>query len=462
MRYRAIAAVVAIAGLVTAAFILRPDKTVRVVTGLVAHNLCSVTFVSGIDPSATRREMLAQMPGVRFLLPLMRVDVDRDHGEVDAAIVGLFASRAVYHRGYGCNLVFDRDVAATWPAPATVAPGDAAGGDIVAPKSPKLEAALDRAFAEPVGGPQRGTKAIVIMRDGAIIAERYADGYSADTRLISWSAAKSVINAFLGVLVRQGKLTLDSPALVPEWQGADDPRRAITVTQLMRMTSGLALDETNSGFDPSTRMLYTEPDMAGFVAHAGLIAPPGTRFHYSSPGTLLLSRIVRDQIGGSPADVGAFARRELFAPLGMGDVTIEFDDAGTPIGSTYMYATARDWARFGLLYLDDGIANGKRILPEGWVDFSAMLTPGENPEGYAAGFFTNRGSSYYGARRVQGGMPADSFFASGTLGQRIVIMPAQHLVVVRFGLAQDWPVFDIVGLEHLVADVGAACAVERC
>jgi len=461
MRYPAIAAAVAAAALATAIGILRPDKTVRVVTGLVAHSLCSETLVSGIDPEATRREMLAPMPGVRRLLPLMSINIDRDRGSVTAAIAGLFANRAVFHRGYGCNLVFDRDVAADWPPPATVAPGhDGAGEKPVAPKSPRLEAALGRAFAEPASGPQRGTKAIVIVRDDRIIAERYADGYGPDTKLMSWSVAKSVTNAMLGILVQQRKLALDAPAPVPEWQSAGDPRQAITIAQLMRMTSGLALDETNTGFDPNSRMLYTEPDMAGFVAPARLIASPGTRYHYSSPGTILLSRIVRDQVGGSAADVAVFARRELFAPLGMGDVTIEFDDAGTPIGSTYIYATARDWARFGSLYLNDGVVNGRRILPEGWVEFSAI--PGNNPDGYAAGFFSNRGSSEYGALRVRSGMAADSFFASGTLGQRIVIMPADHLVVARFGLAQDWPDFDIVGLVHLVADVRAACAAEQC
>jgi hypothetical protein len=136
-------------------------------------------------------------------------------------------------------------------------------------------------------------------------------------------------------------------------------------------------------------------------------------------------------------------------------VTLEFDAAGTPIGSSYMYATARDWARFGLLYARDGVAGGRRILPEGWVDFSASPTPGSR-DGYAAGFFTNRGPAEFSRNRVRGGMPSDSFFASGTQGQRIVIAPAARLVVVRLGRSQDWETFDIRGLMHLVADANLA------
>jgi CubicO group peptidase (beta-lactamase class C family) len=280
--------------------------------------------------------------------------------------------------------------------------------------------------------------------------------------MLSWSMNKSVVNALIGVLVRQGRLAVGAPAPVPAWRDPADPRHAITVEQLMRMTSGLALDETNTGFDPASRMLFLEPDMAAFAEAAALAAPPGTRYHYSSPSTLILSRIIRDAVGrdavgGRAEDVRRFAERELFAPLGMRGVTLEFDATGTQVGSTYMYATARDWARFGQLYAADGVAGGRRILPEGWVDYSASPTAGSR-DGYAAGFFTNRGESEFARLRVRGGMPADSFFASGTQGQRIVVSPARRLVVVRLGRSQDWETFDIRGLIRLVADVDRALA----
>ncbi len=455
------------AGMVTAVVVFRPGQAVRVATGLVSHTLCSETFVAGLDPDQTFAETVSTMPGIRRLVPWLHYRVDRAARDVSTTLGGRFEMRAVYHDGVGCTVVHPASVSAATPLPAPStaasmnaagAPGagrDIAGPAVVEPASEPLRAALDRVFAEPAGGPVRGTKAVVVVHDGRVVAERYAPGYALDTPMLSWSMNKSVVNALVGILVRQGRLAVGAPAPVPAWRDPSDPRHPITVEQLMRMTSGLALDETNSGFDPASRMLFTEPDMAGFAQSAALAAPPGTRYHYSSPSTLILSRVIRDAVGGRAEDVRRFAERELFAPLGMRGVTLEFDATGTQVGSTYMYATARDWARFGLLYANDGVADGRRILPEGWVAYSASPTPGSR-DGYAAGFFTNRGESEFGRLRVRGGMPADSFFASGTQGQRIVVAPAHRLVVVRLGRSQDWATFDIRGLIRLVADVDQA------
>jgi len=465
-----------VAGLAIAAAVFRPGKAVRVATGLVSHTLCSETFVAGLDPDQTFAETVRTMPGVRRLVPWLHYRVDRTAREVSTTLGGRFEMRAVYHDGVGCIVALPAPAGpapplpspasagtpAAAPAPAGAADAPEAGPDIagpavVDPASEPLRAALDRVFAEPPGEPVRGTKAVVVVHDGRVVAERYAPGYGLDTPMLSWSMNKSVVNALTGVLVRQGRLAVGAPAPVPAWRDPSDPRHAITVEQLMRMTSGLALDETNTGFDPASRMLFLEPDMAGFAQTAALAAPPGTRYHYSSPSTLILSRIIRDAVGGRAEDVRRFAERELFAPLGMRGVTLEFDATGTQVGSTYMYATARDWARFGLLYANDGVADGRRILPEAWVDYSASPTPGSR-DGYAAGFFTNRGESEFARLRVRGGMPADSFFASGTQGQRIVVAPARRLVVVRLGRSQDWETFDIRGLIRLVADVDRALA----
>jgi CubicO group peptidase (beta-lactamase class C family) len=219
---------------------------------------------------------------------------------------------------------------------------------------------------------------------------------------------------------------------------------------MMRMTTGLALDETNFGYDPSCQM-YLYDDMAGFAVKAPLTAPPGTRWAYSSATTQLLARIIRDALGG-PEQTLALAWRELFNPLGMRDVTLEFDAGGTLQGSNNMLASARNWARFGLLYLNDGEVGGKRILPDGWVDFSAAATLDRD---YGAGFFTNRSEHEYARGRARLGIPRDAFFASGNLGQRCVIIPSQHMVVVRMGDAVD-PTGDIRGLGRLVKEVIAA------
>jgi CubicO group peptidase (beta-lactamase class C family) len=195
-------------------------------------------------------------------------------------------------------------------------------------------------------------------------------------------------------------------------------------------------------------MVYLHNDMAGFAVKASMIAAPGMRWAYSSPTTQLLARIIRDITGG-PEQALAFAWRELFNPLGMRNVTLEFDGTGTLQGSTYMLASARDWVRFGLLYLNDGVIGGRRILHEDWVAFSAAATLDTD---YGAGFWTNRSEHEHAKARVRLGIPRDAFFASGDLGQRIVILPTQRLVIVRLGDSVD-PTGDTRGFARLVKEV---------
>ena len=434
----------------------RPDRAIRVATGVVAHNVCSKTFVSGLDPQTVFSET-TERDGLRRLRAVLKFQIDRTARTVDASVVGMFGSRAVYHGGQGCVvrhgakepyiLKSDIDALRTPKSPPLL--GKIAGPDVMQPSDPALKAALDHAFEESAEPPFRRTKAVVVVHDGKVIAERYAAGIGVNTPLMGFSMTKSVVNALIGVMTQQGLTSPSLPAPVPEWRG--DIRREIEVGHLLRMTTGLALDETNSGFDPSSQMVYLHDDMAAYAANAMPVAPPGTRWHYSSATTQLLARVIRDAVGG-PEQTLAFAWRELFNPLGMRNVTLEFDGSGTLQGSTYMLASARDWARFGLLYLNDGIVGGKRVLHEDWVDYSAAATLDSD---YGAGFWTNRSEHPNAKGRVRLGIPRDAFFASGDLGQRIVIMPSQHLVVVRLGDSVD-PTGDIRGLGRLVKEVIAA------
>lgn len=437
----------------------RPDRAIRVATGGVAHLICSKTFVSGLDPQTVFAETL-ERPGFRRLRHVMDFRIDRKAGTIDASTLGLFTGRAVFHDGFGCverhgtrepYLLKSDAEALKVPKTPRLLP-DIAGPAVVEPADPALRAALDHAFEEPASPPFRRTRAVVVVRDGRVIAERYAPGIGVDTQLSGFSMTKSMVNALIGVLTQQGLTSPSLPAPIPEWRRIDDPRREIEVEHLMRMTSGLDLDETNSGFDPSTRM-YLHDDMAAFAVNTKMIAPIGTRFHYSSATTQILARIVRDLTGG-PEQALAFAWRELFNPLGMRDVTLEFDGSGTLQGANYMLASARDWAKLGLLYLNDGVVGGKKILHPDWVDFCAAATLGSD---YAAGFYTNRSEHPDAKGRVQLGFPRDSFFASGLLGQRIVIMPSQRMVVVRLGDSID-PTGDIRGVARLVKEVIAATA----
>ena len=454
---RVVAGALVVAASVTSATIYRPDLAIRVATGFVAHNICVKAFVSGQDPQAAFTEVRDQA-GIRRLRYLLRYRLDATAKTVDASTLGVFGSRAAFHEGQGCiklhgsgqpYLLRSDLQALKLPKTPPLLP-EIAGPGMVEPSNPALNAALDHAFEEPPEPPLRRTKAIVIVRDGRVIAERYAAGVGVETQLLGFSMTKSVVNALIGILTQQGLVTPSFPAPIPEWHAATDPRREIEVEHLMRMTSGLALDETNSGFDPSSRM-YLADDTAGFAAKARLIAPPGTRWAYSSPTTQLLSRIIRDAVGG-PEQTLAFAWRELFNPLGMRNVTLGFDGAGTLQGDSWMLASARDWARFGLLYLNDGLIGGKRILHEDWVDLSAAATLDTD---YGAGFWTNRSEHPNARGRASLGIPRDAFFASGSLGQRIVILPSQHMVIVRLGDSVD-PTGDMAGLGGLVKEVIAA------
>lgn len=458
LRASATVLALAILTLVTLGVIFRPDRAVRVATGFVAHTVCSKTFVSGLDPQTVFAEM-TEREGIRRLRPLMRLELDRAAKTADVSVLGRFRSHAVFREGFGCVQPHGSTApylpkidlqAAKMPKTPPLLP-EIAGSALVEPDDPALKAALDHAFEEPAAPPFRRTKAVVVVRDGRVIAERYADGIGIDTQLLGFSMTKSVIATLIGIMTQQGLTSPSLPAPIPEWRGASDPRRSIEVEHLLRMTTGLDLDETNSGFDPSSQMIFLHDDMAAFAVQAKPIAPPGQRWHYSSGTTQILARIVRDATGGPERSL-AYAWRELFNPLGMRHVTLELDASGTLQGTTYMLASARDWARLGLLYLDDGVVGGKRMLHEDWVDFCAAATLDTD---YGAGFWTNR-SEYPNAKgRVRMGIPRDAFFASGDLGQRIFIIPSQRLVVVRLGDSVD-PTGDIRGVARLIKEVIAA------
>src|ERR1700687_3730274 len=453
-----VAAAVILAVLIVLCATYRPDRAIRVATGFVADTVCAKTFVSGFDPQTVFAET-TDRAGIRRLRSVLGYHLDLGGKTVDASVAGLFGSRAAFHDGFGCVLLHgpdepyllksDIDALKAPKSPPLLA--EIAGAAIVEPSDPGLKAALDHAFEEPATPPFRRTKAVVVVHDGTVIAERYADGVGVDTPLLGFSMTKSVVNALIGILTQQGRISPSFPAPIPEWRGATDPRREIEVEHLLRMTTGLALDETNSGFDSSSQMVYLHDDMAGFAVKAAMIAPPGTRWAYSSPTTQLLARTVREITGRHDGTL-AFAWRELFNPLGMRSVTLQFDATGTLQGSSSMLASARDWVRFGLLYLNDGMIGGRRMLHEDWVDFSAAATLDTD---YGAGFWTNRSEHQRAKGRVKMGIPRDAYFASGDLGQRVVVLPSQHLVIVRLGDSVD-PTGDIRGLGRLVKEVIAA------
>ncbi|MBR1129436.1 serine hydrolase domain-containing protein [Bradyrhizobium iriomotense] len=453
-------ATIAVAGLALGA--ARARDVPKVATGFVADILCSETFVSGLDPGRNFAETIDAMPGTSLITWAMDYQIDRTRKDVTVTLFGIGRSHAVYREGLGCTLEHGAGIAAVEPPADERQPAllpEIAAPAIVAPQSPELAAALDRAFTEPVQPPCRRTRAIVVMKAGRVIAERYADGIGPETPLLGFSMTKSVTSALTGILVRQGRLKLDGPAPVAAWNDSDDPRHVITVDQLLRHTAGLALGSSleaslGSAFEPVNRMKFAEKDMAAYAETIPLETAPGTAWNYHDGNSLILSHLIRNAAGGSPADALRFARRELFAPLGMRHVTLQLDGSGTIEGSSEMLASARDWARFGQLYLNDGVAGGRRILPEGWVNYTAMPTPNAWV-GIGAGFWTNQGDSFGAKFRVEHGWPRDAFFAKGTIGQYTIVIPSERLVIVRMGRSPNWPP-QADGVFDLVRDVVAA------
>jgi CubicO group peptidase (beta-lactamase class C family) len=443
----------------------RLDRVSGVPTNFASHELCSAVFVGGLDPTDYYREEI--QPRFGLVSHLIHYEVDRDRREVRVSLAGLVHSRAIDDGAFGCRVIHSGggfagghvDLAEETDTPPT--PPSIAGPDIVAPKTAALAEAIGHAFIEPQAAPHRFTKAVVVLHHGHVVGERYAAGITPATPLQGWSMTKSATNALLGILVREGRLDMDKPAPIAEWSSPNDPHHRITSDQLLRMVSGLHCGQSlytswRTIFDADTHMEYDMPDEAAFAAHAGLRSQPGSEWQYTNCNFVLLSRIIRDAAGGTPEATREFIERELFRPLGMEDATLEFDSAGTPLGSIHLWASARDWARFGLLYLHDGrSASGERILPEGWVDYSARLTPQSDEYGYGAGFWTQRGDSKGARERIASGMPADSFMARGSQGQFTIIVPSDDLVIVRLGWSYT-PDDDIDAVERLTSEVIAA------
>ncbi len=424
-----VVAVAALAGWLYVA----PPALIRVAAGYSAKIVCSNVFLAGRDPQAVL-VLDVQAPG-HPILKLMRVDVDREHKTVTAGLFGLFGKGiAVAHDGYGCASVpdgaLDKAPSLPQPAPSAAATADTLWpqGSVVEPsQDPDIVGILDDAT---LTGP--GMRAVVVVRDGRIVGERYGDGFSADTPLLGWSMTKSVNAAIIGTLVGSGKLSLDRTGLFDGWKG--DGRAAISLADMMAMSSGLAFNEDYGDVTDVTEMLYLEPDMAGFAASKPLEGEVGKVWSYSSGTAVMLSRIWQDALGDREAAL-AYPRQALFAPIGMDSAVLETDARGTFVGSSYLYATARDWARFGQLLLQEGAWNGAQVLPEGFVDW--MREPVAASKGvYGKGqvWIEGPGDEEAPGAGVAAGAPADTYWLEGHDGQSVAIVPSKRLVVVRLGL----------------------------
>lgn len=408
-------------------------------TGISAKQACSLHYVSGM-PLARARALYID-PLLEPALPVLRVSVDEQQRQARASLLGLYGQTAAYRPGLGCSLVhdesnFDRSLALP-------------NSDLFRPlqmdvahrrthfDEAALSSALDAAFAEPAGG-GRNTLGVVVLHEGRLVTERYAEGVDLATPLHGWSMAKSVIVALAGALAHRERTDLEMPVL----KGAEESHD-ITLEHLLRMTSGLAIEERSDGFDPNSDMLFTEGDMADWAAHRDRLHEPGRHWEYMSGNTILAARALQDELGETLPDQIAGLRELLFDPLDIHSAVMEVDQRGTFQGSSYVYASAHDWARLAQLFLRDGVWNGERILAEGWVDAVTRSNTGAREKAYGMGFWLGHPADE---------APAGIYYMSGFQGQHAIIVPSHELVIIRLGATNGTG----TGSFQLVLDIIAA------
>jgi len=417
-------------------------KFAPLIGGMGAKTLCSCALVGGKNEQDVVKNELAVFP-----VSLGNFRVDYSDSSAYGNVLGLFERKAIFRKGFGCTLLSDvseevlRDEKLPLPAKAPDSLKQIAwplGEKVEIRSSPNVDSAqlakvLDDAFEEQ-GEKLRRVRAVVVVYDGKIIAEKYTEGYDSSSKLPGWSMSKGIMNGLFGVLVKEGKIDVTARAPIEEW--ANDDRKLITVDNLLKQSSALDWRESYAGPSHVTNMLFNERDMSKFAIQSKLVGPPGEWFNYSSGTAMILSRIVRLTVGEK--QYHSFPYDSFLHKIGMYNTTLELDAGGNFVASSYTFATARDWARFGLLYCNGGEWFGERIFPENWMKYTTTPAKGASIGEYGAQFWLNGGNP--NNTKFTGGIfpdaPTDMLWADGFEGQRIFIMPSKKLVIVKLALTR--------------------------
>ncbi len=415
-----------------------------IITGYSAKMACSCMFLGQRNLGSVEEQELGNFP-----LKLAKLELNKD-SSVTASIAGMAKQTALYRPGLGCTLVNELSKAQikaqswllpaiplvnpdtiNWPAGDRI-PVDTAGlFHLAADKEAMLRTAVQAAFTDQQPDQPLRTRAVVVVHKGKLVAEQYAPGYDRHHRQLSWSMAKSITGTLVGMLVKQGRLTINQPAPVKEWQHAADARAEISLENLLQQTSGLDFEENYSKSTDATNMLFRKADMAAYTAAHPLKDKPGTQFYYSSGNSNILSGIIRTTLTDS--FYHRFPYEQLFYKLGMYSAVMEVDASGNFVGSSYVFATARDWARLGMLYLQKGNWMGEQLLPENWVALATRPVSVAPMGEYGYQVWLNAGSAGNSAQRKFPELPTDLYYFSGFEGQYVFIIPSQELVIVRLG-----------------------------
>ncbi|MEM1450473.1 MAG: serine hydrolase [Planctomycetota bacterium] len=437
----------------------------RTVAGYAAKVTASAVFVGGRDLASVRAgELFPVRPLERMSLPMIQLEVDREARTVTASLPTGQSATAVHRDGLGCALAIgatrDEIRAQALPAPTREAPGIDVEplDDSVTVDREAVSAALDRAFADGAIDAFVPTRAVVVLYRGRLLAERYGDGFDASSRHAGWSMAKTITGALVLLRASSGALDLEAPAPVSEWGGEDDPRRAITPLDLLRMSSGLAFDEDYGDLtSDATTMLFASNDVGRTGRTSPLAHAPGTRWSYSSGTSNVLQSILKGTFE-TDAAYHAFPREALFGPAGLASAVLEADASGTFVGSSFCWMTARDWARFGQLLLDDGVVHPpgtdgpRRVLPEGAVARMGAPAPASRARRHGAHLWLNLGFEDDPGRREFPTLPTDLVYLSGYEGQYVMAVPSADLVVARLGVSKSSPRASVERMVRAVLD----------
>jgi CubicO group peptidase (beta-lactamase class C family) len=404
------------------------NSLMPIITGYAAKNLCSAVFISARDP-----ENVEALDLNFSFIKFTKNSVNYDEKSVTSRFLW-GKSKAIYRPGFGTTLLRDitEEGLRKYKYPAGVAPGYSQDtikwplGDVLT----ETNTGIDRTKLAEISkrlitdNAYNGNAfAFMVIHKGVPVAETYKPQFDQKTRFLSWSMAKSFTSALVGILVGQGKLDINQPAGIDEWKG--DDRSKITLKDLLQMESGLKWNEDYGNRSDVTLMLHCVGDMSRYAFEQPFESPAGTSWAYSSGTANIVSYLIRRQFSNDSLYL-TFANTRLFNKIGIPDVIFEVDPSGTRVGSSYLYATARDYARFALLYLNDGIFNGERIFPEGWVQFTTNVVASGSNGSYGSFFWLNKGKMFPSASQ-------DMYMCEGHNGQEIFIMPSQELIVVVLG-----------------------------
>lgn len=429
-------------------FGFRTYQKLDLISGFSAKSIASGHFIDHRS-----KELIEKTDNDIKMIDLATNTIDEAGKFATSNVYGLKERKAIYREGVGAVLINDNyDISKPYLLPKRTKlannlpfpygnkePQDTVFSNV---DYSKLKKAIEDSF-DKNGGKAKRTRAVVVLYKDKLIAEKYDTGFNKDSKILGWSMTKSITSSAFGALAKQGKIDIYKPAPIAEWK--NDDRKNITVNDLLHMNSGLEWEENYSTICDATKMLFQAEDMGKVQMDKPAKYKPDTHWYYSSGTTNLLSRILRAQFK-TQQEYLDFWYSAVIDKIGMNSMIVEQDMSGIFVGSSYAWATPRDWSKFGLLYLHKGNWNGEQILDESWVKYTA--TPTNTSKGaYGAQFWLNAGGKFPD-------VPRDMFYCNGYQGQMVAIIPSLDMVIVRMGLKEDAQGFDFNGfLKGIISSI---------